>query len=64
MEHAPEDDDLERIAPMLSRMPRTDPFVVPEGFHDRFAQEVQGRMRAHVRGACAWTNHLLPPPWP
>ena len=44
MNHGPENDDLERIAPMLSRIPRTDPFAVPAGFHDRFAQEVQARL--------------------
>ncbi len=44
MDHGTENDDLERIAPMLSRIPRTDPFVLPEGFHDRFAQEVQARL--------------------
>lgn len=58
MEHAPEDDDLERIAPMLSRIPRTDPFVVPEGFHDRFAQEGQGRLPRTARTP-VWRPWLL-----
>ena len=49
MDHAPENDDLDRIAPMLSRIPRTDPFAVPEGFHDRFAQEVQARLPRTAR---------------
>ncbi|MBV6403646.1 MAG: hypothetical protein IT228_04625 [Flavobacteriales bacterium] len=54
MAHDPENDDLERIAPMLSRIPRTDPFVLPEGFQDRFAQEVQARL---PRATAAATRH-------
>lgn len=59
MDHGTENDDLERIAPMLSRIPRTDPFAVPDGFHDRFAQEVQA-MLPRTAQAPAWRRWLVP----
>ncbi|HMQ75908.1 MAG TPA: hypothetical protein PKE21_07070 [Flavobacteriales bacterium] len=59
MDHGTENDDLERIAPMLSRIPRTDPFAVPEGFHDRFAQEVQARL-PRTAPTPAWRRWFVP----
>ncbi len=39
-------DDMKRSAPTLFGLPKTDPFVVPEGFFDRFPHEVQGLLTA------------------
>jgi hypothetical protein len=41
MDRHDEHDDLERIAPTLHGLGGRDPFVVPEGFFDRFPHEVQ-----------------------
>jgi hypothetical protein len=34
-------DDLERTAPTLHSLPKADPFVVPDGFFERFPHQVQ-----------------------
>jgi hypothetical protein len=49
MEHPNEQDEL-REAPLLSKLRGSDPFVVPEGFFDRFPMEVQQRIHQRERG--------------
>lgn len=44
-----ENEELERIAPTLSAREPRDPFVVPEGFFDRFPHEVQAAIAARAR---------------
>ena len=49
MEHTNGPDEL-RDAPLLSKLRGSDPFVTPEGFFERFPQEVQQRIRSRERG--------------
>ncbi len=44
-------DDLRRLAPTLASLPKIDPFVVPEGFFDRFPHQVQGLVTRPARPA-------------
>lgn len=37
-------DDLKRLAPTLASLHKADPFVVPEGFFERFPHQVQARV--------------------
>ncbi len=37
-------DDLKRLAPTLASLPKADPFVVPEGFFERFPHQVQAQV--------------------
>lgn len=46
MERYDPHDDLKRIAPTLHGLDRRDPFVVPEGFFDRFPHDVQAAIAA------------------
>lgn len=48
MEPHNEPDEL-KDAPLLRSIPRTDPFVVPEGFFERFPHQVQARIAAQRR---------------
>ena len=48
-------DDL-KDAPLLRSIPQHDPFVVPDGFFDRFPQTVQARIAA--QRPTAWTDRL------
>lgn len=52
MEHPNGPDDL-RDAPLLSKLRGSDPFVTPEGFFERFPQEVQQRI--HQRERAGWS---------
>lgn len=46
-----DNNDELRDAPTLRSIPKVDPFVVPDGFFDRFPQQMQQRIAAeHVRG--------------
>lgn len=49
MEHTNGPDEL-RDAPLLRKLRGSDPFVTPEGFFERFPQEVQQRIRSRERG--------------
>lgn len=48
-------DDL-KDAPLLRSITQHDPFLVPDGFFDRFPQTVQARIAA--KGPIAWSNRL------
>ncbi len=48
-------------APLLRSLPMHDPFVVPDGFFDRFPSEVKQRIALRPR-RMAWTN-LLSTSW-
>jgi hypothetical protein len=50
-----EPDDLKRSAPTLFGLPKADPFVVPEGFFDRFPHEVQGLVTAKQQRRSTWS---------
>jgi hypothetical protein len=50
-----EPDDLKRSAPTLFGLPKADPFVVPEGFFDRFPHEVQGLVTAKKHRGVNWS---------
>jgi hypothetical protein len=50
-----EPDDLKRSAPTLFGLPKADPFVVPEGFFDRFPHEVQGLVTAKKHRGSTWS---------
>lgn len=61
MEHSNGPDEL-RDAPLLSKLRRSDPFVTPEGFFERFPQEVQQRIRQRERAA--WSlRPVFRPAW-
>jgi hypothetical protein len=49
MKDQQEHDELKGIAPLVSGLPKHDPFVVPEGFFDRFPHEVQAAIIARSR---------------
>lgn len=55
MEASNNNDELERIAPTLHRLQGRDPFMVPDGFFDRFPHEVQAAIvaREQLRGWAA-----------
>jgi len=57
MKHTPEIDPLSE-APLLRSIPKVDPFVVPEGFFDRFPHQVQRTIVE--QNAEAWWKRLLP----
>jgi hypothetical protein len=44
MESLNENTELERNAPTLFSLPKVDPFVLPDGFFERFPHEVQARI--------------------
>ncbi len=48
-------DDLKRSAPTLFSLPKGDPFVVPEGFFDRFPHEVQHLVTAKHGHGNVWS---------
>jgi len=50
------DDMPERDHPVLKALPKTDPFIVPEGFFDRFPRDVQQLVIASNKPVPAW-NH-------
>lgn len=54
MEHLNEADELKRSAPVLFGLPKTDPFVVPDGFFDRFPHEVQVLVVARTNSRPTW----------
>ncbi|HEY0976068.1 MAG TPA: hypothetical protein VGE21_01250 [Flavobacteriales bacterium] len=59
MEQAHEHDELKRIAPVLSALPKRDPFVVEEGLFDRLPHAVQARITAAAeRRAFSWPKRL------
>lgn len=45
-------------APLLRSIPRTDPFVVPDGFFDRFPMQVQAAINSRHSGWKAILNHF------
>ena len=49
MEPLDDNDELKRIAPTLHGLPKADPFVVPDGFFDRFPHQVQAAIVAGTR---------------
>ncbi len=49
-------DDL-KDAPLLRSIPQHDPFVVPDGFFDRFPQTVQARIAAQQ--PTSWSDRLV-----
>jgi hypothetical protein len=61
MEHINGPDEL-RDAPLLSKLRGSDPFVTPEGFFERFPQEVQQRIRSRERSG--WSlRPMFRPAW-
>ncbi|HMC98350.1 MAG TPA: hypothetical protein VKG92_11880 [Flavobacteriales bacterium] len=54
---APENDELQQ-APGLRSIPRTDPFVVPDGFFERFPQVVQQRIAEDRGRSRRWSLEL------
>lgn len=50
MEDRHEHEELKRIAPTLFSMEQRDPFVVPDGFFERFPHEVQAAIAAREKG--------------
>ena len=52
----PNDTDELKDAPLLRGIPLHDPFVVPDGFFDRFPQTVQARIAAQQ--PASWTDRL------
>ena len=61
MEHPNGPDEL-CDAPLLSKLRGSDPFVTPEGFFERFPQEVQQRIRQRERGG--WSlRPVFRPSW-
>lgn len=55
MEPLNEYEELKRDAPFLAGVPKADPFVVPDGFFDRFPHQVQALIKAqHPTAAPAW----------
>ena len=49
-----ETDELKRLAPTLFRIPKSDPFVVPEPFFERFPHEVQAQVTAQSVPRAIW----------
>lgn len=49
-------EDLKNESPMLDAIPRRDPFVVPDGFFDRFPHLVQARI---AKPEPAWRRMLI-----
>lgn len=55
MEPLNDNEELERDAPFLAGLPKADPFVVPDGFFDRFPHQVQAAITAQQTTlAAAW----------
>ena len=48
-----DNEELQRDAPFLAGLPKADPFVVPDGFFDRFPHQVQAAITARP-AAIAW----------
>jgi len=56
MEQLDGHDELERLAPKLHGLPKTDPFTVPDGFFERFPHQVQAAIAEGARTPVrAWT---------
>lgn len=55
-----ETDDLKRLAPTLASLPKVDPFMVPEGFFERFPHQVQARVTRSrpTPGLASWVKRL------
>lgn len=49
MDDRREHEELRRSAPTLMGLPKSDPFVAPEGFFDRFPHEVQALVTARAK---------------
>lgn len=61
MEPLNEQDELKRIAPTLHALPKAEPFVVPEGFFDRFPHQVQAAIVARdpeLSPAWSWWKRM------
>ena len=54
MEPLNDHEELERNAPILFGIPKTDPFAVPDGFFERFPHEVQARIVAQNNTRSSW----------
>ena len=55
MEPLNDNEELNRDAPFLASLPKVDPFVVPDGFFDRFPHQVQAAITAQqTTPAAAW----------
>lgn len=54
MQDINEHNELERMAPTLHALPKEDPFVVPNGFFERFPHEVQAQLGATQRHGIQW----------
>jgi hypothetical protein len=55
MDHLNDNEELERDAPFLAGLPKAEPFVVPDGFFERFPHQVQAAVTAHRPGpSMAW----------
>lgn len=52
----PNDTDDLKDAPLLRSIPQHDPFVVPDGFFDRFPQTVQAGIAAQT--SASWSDRL------
>ncbi|MBL0044367.1 MAG: hypothetical protein IPP33_08220 [Flavobacteriales bacterium] len=61
MEPLNENDELKRSAPTLFGLPKTDPFVVPDGLFERFPHEVQARIvdRKDTPPAWIWWKRMV-----
>jgi hypothetical protein len=44
MDHLTDNEELKRDAPFLAGLPKADPFVVPDGFFERFPHQVQAAL--------------------
>ncbi|MBP7513201.1 MAG: hypothetical protein KA791_01560 [Flavobacteriales bacterium] len=61
MEAVNDNEDLKSTAPFLAGLPKADPFVVPDGFFDRFPHQVQAAItapRSSAAPAWAWWKRL------
>lgn len=56
MDHLTDNEELKRDAPFLAGLPKEDPFVVPDGFFERFPHQVQAAITSrHTAPTYAWS---------
>ena len=56
MDHLTDNEEMKRDAPFLNGLPKADPFVVPDGFFERFPHQVQAAITSQRPAQnYAWT---------